>query len=224
MLLETGLTTGSAAALAGDGPCATPRTAPPAANSSASLSAKTAAVTTGKHSSPKPAVGSALPRLVLDSNVWVDILIFADPRARPLLDALEAAAIDVVIDSHCLEELKRVIDYPQFARFALDRDLLLGRVDNWTRRHEACAPPGLELPRCRDPDDQKFLELAASAGADWLLTKDRALLRLAHHTRRDFAFDVARPEVFLARHPGPLLFARPAPAQCPSLPDPLTLR
>lgn len=145
------------------------------------------------------AARATLPRVVLDSNVWVDILIFADPRARPLQNALDARGVEVIIDSPCCEELKRIIDYPQFARFALDRHALLAQVDNWTLRHEACTPPDVALPRCRDPDDQKFLELAARARVDWLLTKDRALLRLACLTRRDFAFDVVRPETFLAR-------------------------
>jgi predicted nucleic acid-binding protein len=35
------------------------------------------------------------------------------------------------------------------------------------------------LPRCRDADDQKFLELAAAAGARYLVSKDQALLELA---------------------------------------------
>jgi predicted nucleic acid-binding protein len=35
-----------------------------------------------------------------------------------------------------------------------------------------------ELPRCSDPDDQKFLALAAAAGAAALVSKDRAVLKL----------------------------------------------
>jgi predicted nucleic acid-binding protein len=32
---------------------------------------------------------------------------------------------------------------------------------------------------CTDPDDQKFLDAAFSAAADLLLTRDKALLKLA---------------------------------------------
>jgi predicted nucleic acid-binding protein len=37
---------------------------------------------------------------------------------------------------------------------------------------------------CRDPLDQKFLDLAVSVRAGWLITRDRDLLKLARKTRR----------------------------------------
>jgi predicted nucleic acid-binding protein len=50
-----------------------------------------------------------------------------------------------------------------------------------TLRIEAPAPEALQerLPLCRDPHDQKFLEAALAAKADFLITKDQALLELA---------------------------------------------
>ncbi|HEY6720963.1 MAG TPA: PIN domain-containing protein, partial [Burkholderiales bacterium] len=61
------------------------------------------------------------------------------------------------------------------------------------------------LPACRDPDDQKFLEAALFAGAEFLVTKDKALLELApragHHAgnsagkkRRALPFRIVTPE------------------------------
>ena len=38
--------------------------------------------------------------------------------------------------------------------------------------------------RCSDPDDQKFIDLALHAGARWLLSHDKAVLRLAAPARR----------------------------------------
>jgi predicted nucleic acid-binding protein len=46
------------------------------------------------------------------------------------------------------------------------------------------AASAAELPRCKDPDDQKFLELAASAGAQLLISKDQAVLELAPRVTR----------------------------------------
>jgi predicted nucleic acid-binding protein len=47
------------------------------------------------------------------------------------------------------------------------------------RRRCADLPAPQGFPRCNDPDDQKFLELAVTAGASHLVTLDRALLALA---------------------------------------------
>ena len=56
------------------------------------------------------------------------------------------------------------------------------------------------LPRCKDPDDQKFLELAFAANADILISKDRALLELARRKKappgRKLDFRILTPEEF----------------------------
>ena len=50
-------------------------------------------------------------------------------------------------------------------------------------RCDAAADEDYPLPRCRDADDQKFLVLAARCHADLLITRDKLLLKLAHHRR-----------------------------------------
>lgn len=49
------------------------------------------------------------------------------------------------------------------------------------------------LPRCRDPDDQKFLELARDGAADFLVTKDKALLKLRRISRDPGGFRIVTP-------------------------------
>ena len=80
------------------------------------------------HSTQAPA-----PRVVLDSNIWVDILIFDDAVARPIRAALEAGRLDAIISPACREELRRVLGYPQFARYAVDTQAALAWVDRVTR-------------------------------------------------------------------------------------------
>ncbi|KWF01201.1 putative toxin-antitoxin system toxin component, PIN family [Burkholderia pseudomultivorans] len=137
-------------------------------------------------------------RVVLDSNVWIDILVFDDPATRPIRAALECGALAAVIDSRCLTELEHVLDYPQFQARAIDKAAALATVARLARLVEpapvaADAPP---LPKCKDRDDQKFLELARAAQAEWLVSKDRALLKLAKRTARDFGFRIAQPAPF----------------------------
>lgn len=139
-----------------------------------------------------------VPRVVLDSNVWIDILVFDDSATRPIHAALERGDLDAVIDSRCLTELSRVLDYPQFVARDVDKAAALAAV---ARLATLAQPPasledGTPLPKCKDRDDQKFLELAHAAKADWLVSKDRALLKLNKRTTRDFGFRIAEPAPF----------------------------
>ncbi|CAN7505974.1 putative toxin-antitoxin system toxin component, PIN family [Caballeronia sp. 15715] len=149
---------------------------------------------------------SPVLRAVLDSNVWIDILVFDDPITRPIRAALEAGTLQALIDARCLKELTYVLDYPQFARFAVNKSEALETVARLSQfvapePPPADAPP---LPKCRDRDDQKFLELAHASKADWLVSKDRAVLKLAKRTARDFGFRIAQPAPFVASFLGSL--------------------
>jgi uncharacterized protein len=143
---------------------------------------------------------SPAPRAVLDSNVWIDILVFDDPATRPIRAALEARTLEALIDSRCLNELTRVLDYPQFVRLAVDKAAALDTVARLSHLVAPEPPPAdaPPLPKCRDRDDQKFLELAHAARADWLVSKDRAVLKLAKRTARDFGFRIAQPAPFVS--------------------------
>jgi putative PIN family toxin of toxin-antitoxin system len=129
-----------------------------------------------------------LPRLVLDTNVWLDLLVFRDPGVAALAHVIARRQVEVLTDDACSAELRRVLGYG-FGRFTLDEHArascwrrFLARATFWTEaRPETGALP---LPRCSDPDDQPFLELAAACGADALVTRDRALLRLGGPRRR----------------------------------------
>ncbi|SAL40703.1 nucleotide-binding protein [Caballeronia turbans] len=137
-------------------------------------------------------------RVVLDSNVWIDILVFDDPATRPIHAALEARTLEALIDARCLRELTRVLDYPQFVRMEIDKAAALATVTRLSTLVAATIEEGERaLPKCRDRDDQKFLELAHASGAEWLVSKDRAVLKLARRIARDFAFRIAEPKPFV---------------------------
>lgn len=53
------------------------------------------------------------------------------------------------------------------------------------------------MPICSDKDDQKFLELTRCSAADWLITRDKALLRLHRHLRIKPYFQILTPEQFV---------------------------
>jgi len=118
-------------------------------------------------------------RAVLDTQVWLDWLVFDDPSAAPIREAQAAGRVEIVIDAACEAELVRVLAY-DLGKYSLDAGAQLQCIARC--RSVARRVPGgssAALPRCRDPDDQKFLELAASAGAQCLISKDQAVLELA---------------------------------------------
>lgn len=148
-------------------------------------------------------------RLVLDTNVWLDLLLFEDPRCAALRDGLRQRRYVALSNGACRAEWLRVLAYPGLGldaasalRLCEDFDFIAIPVEVQAR-----ARPWPALPRCRDPDDQKFLELAQAAGADWLLTRDNALLRLANRCDRDGLFGIARPEAVVSR--GGRVWSRP---------------
>ncbi|WP_225033418.1 putative toxin-antitoxin system toxin component, PIN family [Paraburkholderia sp. XV] len=141
---------------------------------------------------------AAAPAVVLDSNVWIDILVFDDPHTRPILAALESGALRALIDARCLAELTYVLDYPQFEKRAVDKTAALATLARLSTLVEPTPDENAPtLPKCKDRDDQKFLELAYAMQADWLVSKDRAVLKLAKRVARDFGFRIAQPAPFV---------------------------
>ena len=129
-------------------------------------------------------------RLVLDTNVVLDLFHWANTDAVPIMAALEAGQIECFADDRTLDELQRVLAYPQLK---MTPEMIVERYARYRgliQRVEAGEAP--KLPRCKDRDDQKFLELAARCGANLLVSKDKALLRLRGRTT--LGFQILKPE------------------------------
>lgn len=134
------------------------------------------------------------PRVILDTNVCLDLFVFGDRRCASLLAALTAGEIEAVTREDCRREWQIVLGYPHLPLDEASRQAVAARFDALI----TCLPTVMEtmaaLPLCRDADDQKFLELARDAQAAVLLTKDKALLKLARRTARARMFHIALPE------------------------------
>ena len=135
-------------------------------------------------------------RLVLDSNVWLDWLHFDDPGVVPLKQAKRNGIIEIVIDAPCREELQRVLGYERFGLNETTQTALLGEVDRLSTFLDGLRyVPAENLPWCSDPDDIKFLALADASDADWLVTKDNALLtKRRRKGRHNVGYRVATPD------------------------------
>ena len=136
--------------------------------------------------------------MLLDTNTVLALWMFRDPALAELLSAVERGAVLPVSRADTLEELRRVLAYRQFG---LPPEVAGALLDAYRARCLVLPPdaaPVAGLPRCSDPDDQKFLELALAADARWLLTRDKALLRVARHRLLRDRLVVLRPEVWIA--------------------------
>ena len=141
-------------------------------------------------------------RLVLDTQIWLDWLVFDDPEVRPLRAAVEEGRAEIWMDAACEAELERVLAY-DLGRHTVApaaRETVLAQARSLARRIENTLTPAERagLPRCRDLDDQIFLEAALAARADVLVTKDRALLELTRRKTRALPFRVAKPNSVLS--------------------------
>jgi putative PIN family toxin of toxin-antitoxin system len=117
-------------------------------------------------------------RLVLDTNVVLDLLVFADPAARPLAAALALRRVEWLATASMREELDCVLGYPQImARLALASRAPGDVLQSFDRQVRIVAAPARACVTCSDPDDQKFIDLAVSHRCA-LLTKDGAVLKL----------------------------------------------
>ena len=123
------------------------------------------------------------PRLVvLDTQVVLDWLVFRDISTAPLASALECGSLRWLTSQAMQDELEHVLDRGVAAAWRPDRTAIAQTFDRLSQRVEPRVPAGPPL-RCSDPDDQMFIDLALAAGAQWLFTRDRALLRLARRAR-----------------------------------------
>lgn len=135
-------------------------------------------------------MSAEVPWLVLDTNAWLDLLVFDDSGLIGLAAEIEDGHVRVAIDRRAMDELARILASEKLALDPSKAEACLQRACSLTTLVDVSAPP---LPRCRDPDDQMFLEIAAAMRATWLVTRDAELLRLSRRMMRDHAVSILTP-------------------------------
>jgi putative PIN family toxin of toxin-antitoxin system len=131
-------------------------------------------------------------RVVLDTNVFVSTIFFSGPPSRILVAWIDEV-FEIVVSTEILEEYRGVMDrigtmYPA---------VQLGRVLDRIASHALLVvPERLPDDACTDRDDIKFLECAAAARAECLISGDRALLRSSGYR----GIKVVTPRAFVQRY------------------------
>lgn len=121
-------------------------------------------------------------KIVLDTNVVLDWLVFRNPGVDALALAIEGSDVVWIGSEATRAELGHVLVHGRFSGLggrSIGAEELMAVVDRHLQ--QVRQPALLPCPRyrCSDPSDQKFIDLALGQQARWLLTRDRALLKLA---------------------------------------------
>ena len=111
-------------------------------------------------------------KCVLDTNIVLDLWVFDEPKAEGLRTSVETGLSQWLATAAMREELARVLAYPQIVKRLTHRQLsagvVLGHFDRWAQL-QPDAPKAEYV--CKDPDDQKFIDLAVAHAAN-LHSKD----------------------------------------------------
>jgi len=116
--------------------------------------------------------------VVLDTNVVLDLWLFNDPRTSALRQALQQGQLTWMATAHMREELRRVLDYDHLVNRLAFYQTTAKQVLELFERHAQFVPVPDKAPwRCKDPDDQVFIDLAVAHQCP-LISKDKAVLAL----------------------------------------------
>lgn len=123
-----------------------------------------------------------IPRLIFDTNILISRMLLPDSLpAQAVRKGLQEG--QVLVSDHTMMELAEVLSRRKFDNYVSIEDRqeffqVLGRIVEKV--------PIIKVVReCRDPKDDKFLELAVNGKADVLLTGDQDLLSFQrfHNTK-----------------------------------------
>jgi putative PIN family toxin of toxin-antitoxin system len=138
-------------------------------------------------------------RVVFDTNVLLSLFVFADSRFAPLRGEVVSGRWIALTSAPCLAEYRRVLGYPLFSLMDEQQEAAYAAYLALVQLIDAVPQEAIALPRCKDRDDQKFLELARDGSAHWLVTADKLLLRLRRGRRMDNLFRILTPDEALQR-------------------------
>jgi uncharacterized protein len=131
-------------------------------------------------------------RYGFDTNVVVSALLFSRSKpARAFFAALDEG--EVLVSADVIKELNDVLGREKFERYVSEEERT--RFLRSLLREASLIEPEEEIQACRDPKDDKYLELAVSGGADYIVSGDDDMLALNPFR----GIPILTPDEFLSR-------------------------
>ena len=114
-------------------------------------------------------------RVVLDTNVLVSRVLLPQSLPARVVTKVELEG-SLLLSDATMHELADVLSRPKFDPY-ISRENRKGFLQRLIQIAEF-VPIVQSVRECRDPDDDKFLEVALNGRADVIVTGDRDLLRM----------------------------------------------
>ena len=114
-------------------------------------------------------------RFVFDTNVLISAFLFSQSKPRQALDQATVIGV-IVLSNSVLSELEEVLYRPKFDRY-LTKERRQEFIEDLTENAQFIDVTE-QINECRDPKDNKYLELALSGQAECIVTGDDDLLVL----------------------------------------------
>ena len=115
------------------------------------------------------------PRVILDTNVLVSAIFYETGNEARIFDEVIKGKITLISGLDTLQKLRETLAAPKFELTPLE---VLNVFQLMVSISEIVLEPLSAEVKCRDPEDQKFLDCATGGRADFLVTGDRDLLEI----------------------------------------------
>jgi len=131
-------------------------------------------------------------RVIVDTNVFVSGIFWSGPPNK-ILKSWQVKKIQLIISPDIFQEYNRVAQLLSRKYSSLELSSIMNLCATYSEWHQ---PLPLEEPVSRDPDDDKFIACAISAGVKVIVSGDRDLLVVSGYQN----LEIISPAEFAKRY------------------------
>lgn len=118
------------------------------------------------------------PKVVVDANVWVSALLWGGKPAA-IIKAAEESKVGIIVSEAIIGEISQVLTYPKLTKVYqaenLHHEELIEAVLRVVKFVEVTKKVNVVIEH---PADDKFIECALAARADYIVSGDKHLLKI----------------------------------------------
>jgi putative PIN family toxin of toxin-antitoxin system len=134
-------------------------------------------------------------KIILDTNVVASFLVTNSDFVKKIMDLKNSKKLDIYSSGEIFEELKSTLQKPKIKDILKVNQKKVASFLAYYKYKINFAKPTSKVSICRDPKDNKFLELAKEIEADYLISGDNDLPEL----RKFENTEILKPTQFKAK-------------------------